>query len=131
MPQSEAAPPLHLRLLDLLMHALHLSVIGFFLVGWLLPSLLLWHFLLSLSILFSWLVLGYFFGFGYCLITDLQWRLKASMGEQPETPYYVKYMLNRCGGAHVPAHLSDAVTTWLFFGVLIVSTGLMAGRFIG
>jgi hypothetical protein len=68
------------RAISLLLHGLHLSIIVFTVTGWMIPALRPYHLLLCLLIAFSWFVLGSRKGWGYCLITDWQWRLMRRMG---------------------------------------------------
>jgi len=71
--------------LDGLLHVFHISIILFFLFGWMLPKTRMVHYILALLILFSWCGLGMVFGFGYCLITDIQWRVKKILRQEPTT----------------------------------------------
>ena len=106
-------------------HIIHLAIITFFLFGWLSEKTLVAHFILSLLILFSWCFLGIFFGFGYCLVTDIQWKIKRQMGEEPYTEYYVKYMLDKVTGIDTNPTTVNAVTTYTFFAILALSTVLV------
>jgi hypothetical protein len=85
-----------LSMLNVLFHLIHLGIIFFFLFGWLWQKTLLPHFFLSILILLSWCGLGLFYGFGYCLVTDIQWKIKKRMGEEPSTEYYIKSRDRQC-----------------------------------
>jgi len=107
--------------LNLVLHIIHLSIIGFFLFAWIIPEYRGLHLILSFSIFFSWFGLGLFYGFGYCLVTDLQWKLKKESGYDPETPYYIKYIADKTTGANINSKLSNMVTTYTFFVISILS----------
>lgn len=107
--------------LNLVLHIIHLSIIGFFLFAWFLPEYRVLHLILSFSIFFSWFGLGLFYGFGYCLVTDIQWKLKKESGYDPETPYYIKYIVDKATGANINSKLSNMVTTYTFFVISILS----------
>ena len=117
-----------LKLLNVLFHLLHLSIIFFFLVGWISLSTRTAHFVLALLILLSWYGLGLFFGFGYCLVTDIQWRLKKKLGQDPSTEYYIKYVIDRITGSDIQAGTINKFTTWIFFVLLVASSMLMIDR---
>lgn len=109
------------RALNLLFHGLHLFVILFCLIGWIFEPLRQLHLLLVIAVAFSWFVLGYFFGFGYCLLTDLHWKLKKRTGRQPATDSYVKYMADKLTGFDCNPVLIERVTSLLFFVSLAAS----------
>jgi hypothetical protein len=80
------------------------------------------HYVLSLLILFSWYGLGIFYGFGYCLITDIQWKIKRRLGQMPSTEYYIKYMIDKITGFNSRANIVNGVTTYTYLGILIIAT---------
>lgn len=111
-----------LSLANIFFHIVHLAIILFFLFGWLSEKTIIAHCILSALILFSWCVLGLYFGFGYCLCTDIQWRIKRKMGEQPSTEYYIKYILDKLTGLDTNPKTVNAITTYSFFSILILSS---------
>src|SRR5450756_437447 len=70
-----------LRLLDIFLTFFHLIIIGFILFGWIWPATRKMHFICVLATAASWLLLGLWFGVGYCPVTDWQWQVKAKLGE--------------------------------------------------
>jgi hypothetical protein len=106
-----------------LLHSLHLTLICFFLFGWIWPQTRYVHVLIGVLILFSWTVLGMKYGFGYCLITDLQWRLKRYAGKSLHTEYYVKYILDKAG-IELEGQCVNYISTLLFFSIMSLSTAL-------
>jgi len=120
-----------LRLLNIFFHLIHLSLIFFFLFGWLFEKMQLPHFILSLLILFSWFGLGAFFGFGYCLVTDIQWKIKRRLKQEPPTEFYMKYIIDKVTGLDTNPTFINGMTTYIFFGILIISTILLLFRRLG
>jgi hypothetical protein len=80
------------------------------------------HYFLALLILVSWYGLGIFYGFGYCLITDIQWRIKRLLGQMPSTEYYIKYMIDKITGLNTRANFVNGITTYTYFGILMIAT---------
>lgn len=68
-------------LLDWFFTLLHVVIIGFNLTGWIWPSTRKLHFIFVLLTAGSWLILGIWFGLGYCPITDWQWQIKEQLGK--------------------------------------------------
>ncbi|HET7319222.1 MAG TPA: DUF2784 family protein [Nitrospirota bacterium] len=120
-PMKRAA----LLLLDDLFHALHLGIIIFFLFGWTIRETRPAHYALPLLILLSWYGLGAFRGFGYCIITDIQWSIKKRLGNKPSTEYYIKYLIDNITGLDTRANIVNGVTTYTYFIILILSTILL------
>jgi hypothetical protein len=111
-----------LRILDFIFHILHIFIIVFFLVGWAFAVTRIAHFVLILLILFSWYGLGIIYGYGYCPITDMQWRIKKVLGQQPHTEYYIKYLIDKITGFDTDSDKINKLTIYSFFAILIVST---------
>ena len=116
--------------LNYFFHFLHLSMMSFVLTGWMFPSLRFIHYLLLILILASWLGLGIKYGFGYCLITDVHWKVKEKLDQRPHTEYYVKYVCDKITGWNFNPRVIDGITTYSFFLVLAISTFLMVNRYI-
>jgi len=114
-----------LKQLNICFHILHLSVIFFFLFGWLIEETRVAHYLLSLLILFSWFGLGIFLGFGYCVITDMQWKIKKRLNQEPQTKYDIKYMVDKVTGMDTCASFIHKMTAGVYYGILIIATVLL------
>lgn len=89
---------------------LHLIIIFFNLFGWIFPSTRKWHLIVILLTLLSWLVLGIWYGIGYCPITDWQWQIKEKLGEKNLPNSFIKYMLDRITGKDINSNLIDWLT---------------------
>ena len=103
-----------LRLLDLFFTGLHLIIIGFNLFGWIWPRYRKLHFVLVVATAASWLLLGLWFGIGYCPITDWQWQVKEKLGEQDLPNSFIKYYADWLTGRDFNPKVIDIWTGALF-----------------
>lgn len=108
-----------LELLDWLLTIFHFSLIGFNLLGWMWPTTRKLHLLCAAATAFSWLILGLWYGLGYCPITDWQWQVKTKLGEQNLPDSYIKYWADKISGLSISATLVDAATA-ILFGLAVV-----------
>lgn len=87
-----------LPFLDLFFLVFHTSLILFNLFGWIHPRTRKLHlFSLSLTLL-SWLGLGYFYTWGYCVCTDWHWQVLREMGQEGLPSSYLSYLVQRFFG---------------------------------
>lgn len=113
-----------LKLTDILLVILHVLLILFIVFGWIPKKTRKIHFFVVIIVALCWFVLGIFFGFGYCPLTDLQWTIKLKLQEE-ELPFsFIKYLLDNITGYNFDETLIDYVTLFVFVSVLIVSTYL-------
>ncbi len=96
--------------LNLILHVAHQGLIVFTLLGWAFCETRLLHLAAMVLVGVSWLGFGFFHGLGYCLLTDIQWRLKQRMGERTPTGGYMKFLADRLSGRDLDARLVDSVT---------------------
>jgi len=69
-----------LVILNIIFFVMHITILLFNLTGWIWRRTRSWH-LISVGItLFSWLGLGYWYGWGYCVLTDWHWQVRRQMG---------------------------------------------------
>lgn len=107
--------------LDYMMHVIHLGLMLICIVGWMFEPTRLVHLTAVILIAFSWLVLGQFFGYRYCLLTDTQWRIKQKLGQTPHTDSYVKYVLDTVTGRRINQKITDHLTLYTYLGVAMFS----------
>ena len=117
--------------LDFLLTLLHLLIIGFNLFGWIWKSTRKLHFYLVIATIFSWVVLGFWYGFGYCPLTDWQWQVKAALGERDLPNSFIKYFADTVTGMDISSTLIDTVTAVVFGLVIILSFTLYVLRLPG
>ena len=117
------------ELLRVLLHTVHFGVISFTIVGWASCHTRALHLVLMALIALSWFGLGYFRGFGYCLITDWQWRLMARLGEEVPSGGYIKFLGERLTGWSLDNDRLDRLTTGAYAAA--VTASLAASRLYG
>ncbi|NJD69752.1 MAG: DUF2784 family protein [candidate division NC10 bacterium] len=104
-----------LRLTDRFLHMLHLTIIVFCMVGWVFQSARVVHLVVVIGIACSWFILGRSRGYGYCLITDLQRRVRKRLGDPPGPDSFVKYQLDRLTGMDFNPQSVEAVIQTSFY----------------
>lgn len=105
-----------LKLLDLFFFFFHTGLILFNLLGWCHPLTRRWH-LLTLSLtLVSWIGMGAWYGWGYCICTDMHWRVLRELGENGLPYSYITYLVERISGFSPSARTSDIAAV---LGVLL------------
>jgi ABC-type multidrug transport system permease subunit len=111
-----------LHLLDILLTLFHLVIIGFNLFGWIWKPKL--HLILVLLTAGCWFILGIWFGWGYCPITDWEWQIKEKLGEQNLPNSFIKYYADKISGQNINSSLIDTLTAGCFFIAAIISVYL-------
>ncbi len=102
------------HILDFFFTLLHLFIIGFNLLGWIWPATRKLHFVVVLLTAGSWLILGIWYGLGYCPITDWQWQIKEQLGETNLPNSFIKYYADKWSGRDISSDFIDAVTVISF-----------------
>ncbi|MDH5763488.1 MAG: DUF2784 domain-containing protein [Nitrospinota bacterium] len=110
-----------LALMDYLLHAIHLGVIFICLAGWIFEPTRIVHLAVVVLVAISWFGLGYFFEYGYCFLTDTQWRVKRKLGQEPHTESYVKYVLDKITGLDIDLKITDNLTLYAYIAAVILS----------
>jgi len=110
-----------LKALDIFFTILHLALVGFNLFAWIWPGLRRAHLITAGITVFSWVILGIWFGFGYCPITDWQWDVKEKLGETNLPNSFVKYFADKITGKDFDPALVDSVTLWTFAAAILLS----------
>jgi hypothetical protein len=113
-----------LPVLDFIYTLVHLLIIGFNLFAWAFPATRRLHLYGVAVTLACWLILGIWYGIGYCPVTDWQWQVKAQLGEQNLPNSFVKYYADKISGQSVDANLIDIVTVGSFLLSIIISVYL-------
>lgn len=97
-------------LFDWFFTLLHLIIIGFNLLGWIWPATRKLHLIVVALTLGCWLVLGIWYGLGYCPITDWQWQIKEKSGEVNLPNSFIKYYADKFSGHAISSSLIDIIT---------------------
>lgn len=110
-----------LQALDLLLTITHLVVILFNMTGWIFPATRKIHFWVVVTTLASWGILGIWYGFGYCFLTDWQWSVKAKLGETGLPNSFIKYFADDITGKDFDAAMVDSVTAIVFLAIILIT----------
>ncbi len=112
---------MNLKLLDFLLTIFHLLIIGFNLLGWIWPKTRKLHLVCVLITTACWLGLGYWYGLGYCPITDWQWQVKTQLGKHDLPNSFIKYYADKISGKNTNAVFIDIITASTFFLAAAIS----------
>ncbi len=118
------------HLLDWFFVAFHTLLIAFNLFGWIRKAWLRYNLVTLLLTGGSWVFLGFFYGLGYCPLTDWHWMVLDKMGKDPETNSYIAYLFKRLLGIDMSDAVADRLTLWVYLGALCISVTLNTRHFI-
>lgn len=99
-----------LSFLNILFTLAHLVLITFNLTGWIWKKTRKAHLIVLGLTTASWFVLGIWYGWGYCPLTDWHWEVKTKLGETNLPNSFVKYYADKISGSDLPVSLVDNVT---------------------
>ena len=69
----------------------------------------------------SWLILGIFYGFGYCPPTDRHFNIPGKLGYTGLPDSNLSFLFTRLTGLQAEQSLVDALTLWGLVAALIIS----------
>ena len=110
-----------LKFLDILYTIIHLLIIGFNLFGWIWPVTRKAHLITIGATAASWFILGIWFGWGYCPVTDWQWDVKEKLGERDLPASFITYFANKLTGKDFSDQLVNEVTLIIFVLLIIIT----------
>jgi hypothetical protein len=127
--QSNATPEVYaitngvymLRLIDIFFTVFHTSLVLFNLLGWIWKKTRLLNLICLLLTGSSWVILGLFYGFGYCPLTDWHFSVLNKLGYTSLPNSYLSFLFTRLTGLQIDQSLVDAVTTWGLILALAIS----------
>lgn len=98
-----------LAVLNIAFFVLHTALILFNVLGWIDRRTRPWNLATLLLTLFSWTVMGLWHGVGYCVLTDLHWRVRAAMGIHESADSYLVLIVQTLTGWTPPTALVNPV----------------------
>lgn len=110
--------------LDWFFIVFHTLVTLFNLFGWICRRTRKWNLVLLLLTGFSWFVLGIYYGWGYCPLTDWHFNVLDKLGEDPKTNSYIGYLIQRFFDLYFNPVAVDIVTLVCFLIALVISAAL-------
>jgi hypothetical protein len=99
----------------------HTFVILFNLFGWIWRPTRKANLALLMLTAFSWFGLGFWYGWGYCFLTDWHYRALEKAGIRNLPDSYIKYLADRLTGYDFDAALADSLTVGGFLLALAAS----------
>lgn len=111
----------YLILADYFFLIIHNLLILFNLFGWIVKKWRRVHLACILLTFASWGILGIWYGFGYCPLTDWHWQVLRKLGEYDLPSSYVSYLLVRTLGIRLSPNLVDALTVGSALLALVAS----------
>jgi hypothetical protein len=110
-----------LKFIDSALSIVHIVLISFNLFGWIWPKTRKLHLICIIATAASWFLLGIWFGWGYCPITDWQWQIKRRLGEHDLPASFIKYFADKITGHEFSPSLVNWVTVSLFAMAALLS----------
>ena len=110
-----------LNLADILLTALHVTIIAFNLFGWIPKSTRKANLVLQMLTAASWFILGIWYGAGYCPLTDWQWQVKERLGEKNLPSNFVEYLAEKLTGHDFDAG-SISIVIAVSFGLAVIAS---------
>jgi hypothetical protein len=99
----------------------HIALIFFNLFGWIFRSLRKWNLITLLLTAMSWFLLGLFYGFGYCFLTDWHWHIRDRLGYSTESNSYIHFLVTELTPLSIDEGVVDVWTAIIFFLALAAS----------
>ena len=93
----------------------HVTLIIFNLFGWISKKLRKWN-LVSLALTaLSWIILGIFYGFGYCFLIDWHWQIREKLGYSTDSNSYIHFLITKLTSISIEEKVVDIFTAIFFF----------------
>lgn len=110
-----------LHFLNVFFFVFHFALIVFNLVGWAFQKTRKWHLASLMITAFSWFVLGIFYGWGYCFLTDWHYDIRYNLGLIVDASSYIHFLLKRLSLDFWSAQVTDIMTGVIFGSSLVLS----------
>ncbi len=107
--------------LDIFFTVFHTFLVLFNLFGWIWKKTRPYNLICLLLTGASWVILGIFYGFGYCPLTDWHFSILRKLGHTDLPNSYLSFLFTRLTGIQLEQSLVDAVTTWGLILALAIS----------
>ena len=110
-----------MRFLDIFFTLFHTCLVIFNLLGWIWKKTRRLNLICILLTAASWLILGIFYGFGYCPLTDWHFNILRKLGYTDLPNSYLSYLFTRITGLQIDQNLVDMLTLWGLIIALVIS----------
>ncbi|NOY38027.1 MAG: DUF2784 domain-containing protein [Chlorobi bacterium] len=109
------------HILDIFFVIFHSLLTLFNLLGWIWKKTRLANLITLLLTGASWFLLGIFYGWGYCPLTDWHFKVLQHLGKINLPGSYIKYLVDRIFHTSLPSQMVDRWTLILFLAALVIS----------
>lgn len=99
-----------LHVLNIAFFVLHTLLMAFNLTGWIWPRTRKLHLATMAATLFSWIGMGAWRGWGYCLCTDWHFQIRRQLGIHGHESSYTQLLFHQIPSVQVSRQLADAIT---------------------
>ncbi len=113
-----------MKSLDIFFTVFHTSLVLFNLFGWIWKKTRLLNLITLLLTGGSWVILGIFYGFGYCPFTDWHFNILRKLGYSDLPDSYLSFLFTRLTGMQVDQSLVDTLTVCGLVVALVISSYL-------
>jgi hypothetical protein len=113
-----------LQFLNVFFFTFHTAWLLFNCCGWVWRKTRPWHLATVLLTALSWFLLGFWYGWGYCLCTDWHWQVRARLGYSTDSHSYTQLLLREQTGIDTSPTVADTVTVGVFVVVAVLSVVL-------
>lgn len=113
-----------LSVLNIGFFVFHTALILFNVFGWAWRRWRKWNLATLLATAFSWGVMGLWKGMGYCVCTDLHWRVREAMGIHETSSSYIVLLTRTLSGWDPPIAVANTSALVVFLTSLALSIGL-------
>lgn len=110
-----------MRFLDIFFTVFHTFIVLFNLFGWIWKKTRRMNLIVLLLTAGSWVILGIFYGFGYCPLTEWHFRILEKLGYSDLPDSYLSFLFTRLTGLPIDQSLVDAATLWGLIIALVIS----------
>ncbi len=110
-----------LKFLNYFFFVFHSLFVLFNLFGWIFTKTRKLHFFSLIITLFSWVVLGFWKGFGYCFLTDWHYEVLRKLGETGMPNSYIAFLVESFSGSLPNENLVENLTLIFTLVALVCS----------
>ncbi|HIE98040.1 MAG: DUF2784 domain-containing protein [Fuerstiella sp.] len=120
-----------LPFLNIICFVLHNALIVFNLVGWIWPRTRRLHLVTIGFTLCSWLGMGAWYGWGYCLCADWHFQIRRQLGIHGDESSYTQLLFNQIPGVTISRTFADVVTVGCLLMILIATATVWIRQWTG
>jgi hypothetical protein len=110
-----------LAFLNIFFIVFHTLFLLFNVFGWIWKKTRKWNLVCLLLTAFSWFVIGFWHGWGYCICTDWHWQVREQMGILDRSDSYTHFLLYQLTGINADQILINNLTAIAFFACFFLS----------